>query len=295
VRHGLSPVDVALDARAGLGEGPWWDVETQRLLWIDLHAGLVHRFDPATSANDKTIDVGQPVGMVAGRAAGGLLVAVRDGLGVVDAGWTTFEVTVPIELGDAANRMNDGKCDPAGRLWVGTMAFDQTPGAGTVYRVDGDLSVTPSIPRTTTSNGIDWSVDGRTMYHVDTATCTLDAYDYDVQAGAISGRRRLVDFPVSEGRPDGMAVDAEDTLWVAMWDGGAVRRYRPTGELLDVVDIPCSRVTSVAFGGPDLSTLYITSARHELPEAQLAREPLAGAIFALDAGVSGQPMTPFAG
>jgi sugar lactone lactonase YvrE len=294
MRHGLPPVDVALDARAGLGEGPWWDVETQRLLWIDLHAGLVHRFDPATSA-DETVAVGQPVGMVAGRAGGGLVVAVRDGVGFVDADLTSFELTAPVELDDPKSRMNDGKCDPAGRLWVGTMAFDQTPRAGTVYRVDADLSVTPCIPQTTTSNGIDWSVDGRTMYHVDTATCTLDAYDYDVETGGISGRRRLIDFPVAEGRPDGMAVDAEDTLWVAMWDGGAVRRYRPTGEPLDVVELPCSRVTSVAFGGPDLTTLYITSARHELPDEQLAREPLAGAIFALDAGVGGQVMTPFAG
>jgi sugar lactone lactonase YvrE len=175
------------------------------------------------------------------------------------------------------------------------MAFDQSPEAGTVYRLDADRSVTPCIPRTTTSNGIDWSVDGRTLYHVDTATGTLDAYDYDGETGAIAGRRRVIDFPVSEGRPDGMAVDADDTLWVAMWDGAAVRRYRPTGELLEVVDIPCSRVTSVAFGGPDLSTLYITSARHELSAEQLAREPLAGAIFALDPGVRGQPMTPFAG
>lgn len=287
-------LEVVLDARAELGEGPWWDVRTQRLLWIDLYPGMIHSFDPR-SGLDIAFSVGQPVGMVAGRMDGGVIAAVRDGLVAADLDTGESELVLRVETDVHENRANDGKCDAAGRLWWGTMAFDQTPDAGTVYRVDADMSPQAVIAATTTSNGIDWSPDDRLMYHADTATGIVSVYDFDLERGVVSAGRPLFAAGPGQGAPDGLTVDADGDIWVAMWDGWSVLRLAPDGSLKDVIDVPTARPTSVAFGGADLTDLFITSARFGRTPEQLRDEPHAGSIFRCRPGVTGRAFHPFAG
>jgi sugar lactone lactonase YvrE len=287
-------IDIALDARADLAEGPWWDEQRQELLWVDIFSGKVHMFDPA-SGQDRVFGVGQPIGMVARRRSGGLVCAVRDGVGFIDPERQTFELAAPIEIANRANRMNDGACDPAGRLWAGTMATDLSPSAGNLYRISSTLQVTPVLPKVSISNGLDWSPDGQTFYFTDSTTKRLDAYDFDIDTGEISNGRVLVDLPDPVATPDGMAVDAEGTIWVAMWDGGCVQRFSPEGMLLETLDLPVIRPTSVAFGGPALNQLFITSARNGLTPRQLQDQPHAGGIFVLEPGVTGRAPYSFRG
>jgi sugar lactone lactonase YvrE len=279
-------VEVALDAQADLGEGPWWDQEGGELLWVDVFAGRIHRFNPLSGQND-SFAVGQPVGMVARRRSGGLVCAVRDGIGFVDIDGGRFSIVKEIEaLVD--NRMNDGACDPAGRLWAGTMATDLSPSAGTLYRISPELEVTAMRTGVSISNGLDWSPDGRTFYFTDSTTRCVDVYDFDVETGDISNRRLLIQLPDPIATPDGMAVDAHGTLWIAMWDGGCVRRFDPQGGLLETIELPVSRPTSVAFGGENLDRLFVTSARNGLSASQLAEESHPGAIFVIEPGVTGR-------
>ncbi|MBB5640474.1 SMP-30/gluconolactonase/LRE family protein [Cryobacterium roopkundense] len=288
-------VEVALEAAAELAESPWWDTERAELLWVDIPKGEIHHFDPA-SGTDHSITVGQPVGTVVGRRSGGVVCAVRDGIGYADLETGAFELVAPVEADRASNRMNDGACDANGRLWVGTMNADLVPGAGSLYRVSADLAADRMISPVSISNGLDWSPDGRTFYYVDSLTRQIDAYDFEPGTGTLRRRRTLVKTPGLVATPDGMAVDAEGCLWVAMWEGGSVLRYSPAGELLTVVDLPVTRVTSVAFGGARLDQLFITSARAGLTSEQLMHdEPLAGAIFAVDPHVTGLAPHRFAG
>lgn len=287
-------IDIALDAHADLAEGPWWDEQHQELLWVDIFAGSIHILDPA-SGLDRSIDVGQPIGMAARRESGGLVCAVRDGIGFVNPNGNTFELAIPIETATPGNRMNDGACDPAGRLWAGTMATDLSPSAGSLYRIGTTLQVTQMLPDVSISNGLDWSPDGRTFYFTDSTTQKLDAYDFDVDTGEITNGRVLVELPHPVATPDGMAVDAEGTIWVAMWDGGCIQRFSPTGTLLETLGLPVVRPTSVAFGGPALNQLFITSARNGLTPLQLQDQPHAGAIFVLEPGVTGRSPHSFRG
>ncbi len=287
-------LEVALDCCADLGEGPWWDRQTHSLLWLDLFEGRIHSFDPSSGA-DTSIDLGQPVGGFALRTDGGILAAVRDGVGFADRGVDGLELVLPIEREVVANRANDGACDAAGRFWYGTMAYDQTPGAGTVYRIDPDLTVTPVIAGTTTSNGIDWSPDNRTMYHADTGTGTVTAYEYDLATGRPSNPAGIFSAPAGAGSPDGLCVDAHGDLWVAMWGGSAVLRLSPDGELTQRIPVPAALVTSVAFGGSALDELYITTARTGRTAEELVSEPHAGSIFHLRPGAEGIAPHAFAG
>lgn len=287
-------VELALHTPADLGEGPWWDEERSELLWVDIFAGDIHRFNPRTG-RDRSINVGQPVSMAAVREAGGLVCAVRDGIGFVDEDSGNFTLAIPVELERTGNRMNDGACDPAGRLWAGTMATDLSPGKGALYRIGTGLESTRILDGVSISNGLDWSPDGKTFYHIDSSTRRIDAYDFDFYSGGLSRGRTLAELPDAIATPDGMAVDTDGTLWVAMWDGGCIRRYSPRGDLLEVVELPVSRPTSVAFGGTNMNKLYVTSARNGLTRDQLASEPLAGSLFVLDTGSTGLPPHPFLG
>jgi sugar lactone lactonase YvrE len=284
--------DVVLDVGATLGEGPVWDHETSRLLWVDITRKLVHTFDPATGA-DETVDVGSPVGAVASRAGGGWVLALADGFAVTDPGSTVVRLVSPVDAEDPTIRFNDGKVDPAGRFWAGTMAYDGTPGAGTLYRLNPDHEVSVALEGVTISNGLGWSPDRRTMYFIDTPTARVDAFDYDADTGAITDRRLVVD--IDAGAPDGMTVDAEGGLWVALWDGWAVRRYLPDSRLDRVIEVPAQRVTSCTFGGEALDTLYITSARSGLEPSAFEEQPHAGALFAVNPGVRGIEPSRFAG
>ena len=216
-----------------LGEGPVWDDRQGVLIWVDIWAGEVHSYEPA-SGRDTAIGVGQPVGAAVPRRSGGLVLAVRDGFAFLDPDGRLTSVA-EVEAANPGNRMNDGKCDRHGRFWAGTMAGDARPGAGALYRLDPDLSVTKVLDGVTVSNGLAWSLDDRTMYYIDTPTQRVDAFDYDLASGTIENRRPLIEIPEEAGSPDGMTIDAEGFLWVALFGGRAVRRYSPDGRLERVV------------------------------------------------------------
>lgn len=284
-------VEVALPARARLGEGPrWW---AGQLLWVDVIAGLLHRFDPE-EGTDRAVDLGDVLGMVAPRRAGGLVAALGGSVVHLDADLREVGRS-DVEPNQPANRLNDGRCDAAGRLWIGTMRRDGTGTQGALYRIDPDGSVHPQLRDVGLSNGLEWSPDGHRMYYIDTPTRRVDVFDYDVEVGQASNRRPLLDVPEGHGLPDGMAVDADGCLWVACYGGWAVRRYTPAGVLDRQVGLPAAHVTACAFGGPDLRDLYITTATDGLDAAELEAQPLAGSLFRVQPGPAGMPTHPFGG
>jgi sugar lactone lactonase YvrE len=216
-------------------------------------------------------------------------------VGVVDEGTGAIELIAPIEHDTPGSRLNDAKCDPAGRLWAGTMSFDFTAGAGALYRVDPDHGLTQVVPDVSISNGLGWSPDGDRMYYIDTMAGGVDVFDFELASGEVSNRRRLVSFGPEDGIPDGLAVDAEGHVWVVLFGGGCVRRYTPDGVPSGRLELPVSQPTCVAFGGEDLGDLYITTATYQLTPEQLAEQPLAGATFVCRPGVTGTPVHSFAG
>jgi sugar lactone lactonase YvrE len=287
-------LQVAVGSRACLGEGPSWDAREGVLWWVDIEANLVHRYDPLRRSDD-SIDVGQAVGAVVPREKGGLVVALRDGVAFLDPISQQVELFGPVERERQENRMNDAKCDSAGRLWAGTMADSEAPGAGALYRIDADYTISTALDGVTISNGLGWSPDDRYMYYIDTGTQQVDLFDYDITSGRATGRRTFVEIPVEFGMPDGLAVDAEGFVWVAMWQGSSVRRYSPEGTLEYVLQVPASQVTSCAFGGLDLGDLYITTATTGLSDSELRGEASGGALFCCRPGVSGLPTNSFGG
>lgn len=281
--------DLILQAHAGLGEGPVWDEQTGRLYWLDILAGEIHRFDPL-SGRDQVFNAGRHVGALALAEDGGLLLATADGFGRFDLAAETFLPLGDPEADRPGSRFNDGACDPAGRFWAGTMAYDLTAGAGALYRLDPDGSIHKMVDGLTIANGLAWSLDHQTMYHIDTIPRTVTAYDYDLASGEISRGRVAISAPEEYGYPDGMAIDREGMLWIAHFNGGCVRRWNPhTAAVLAQIDLPTPQVTSCAFGGPDLDLLYITTAAENMTPAQKEADPLAGSLFAAKPGVQGLP------
>lgn len=286
-----------------LTEGPVWHAGRGDLLWVDITAGLVHRAPLVARDDDSglpdlgprtTLSLDRPVGAVAVRACGGLLVAAGTTFLTVDDTGVATEFAAPDVPDDGTpRRMNDAKCDPAGRLLAGTMADDGTPGAGSLYRLDPDGTVTTLLDSVSISNGLGWSPDGRLLYYADSPTRRVDVFDHDPVTGALTGRRPLVDTGPA-GVPDGLAVDTGGRIWVAVWGAGQVRAYTPDGTLHAVVTVPASQVSSCAFIGPDLDLLVITTATDGLSPQQLSAEPLAGRLFICRPGVTGLPVPPFA-
>ena len=285
---------VAVDAADLIGEGPAWEGARQSLLWTDIAGRRIHRLDPATGAT-WIRSLPQMAGAVLPRAGGGLALCLQDGVYLADADEGDLRLLTPVEPDDETTRLNDVKTDRAGRLWGGTMALDARADAGAFYRIGADGAVTTIASPTTISNGIEWSLDGSLMYYIDTATGRVDVFDFDVERGSAVGRRPFIHFDQSFGIPDGMTIDADGCLWVAFYDGWAVRRFDPSGTLDRTVELPTARTTSCCFGGPNLDQLYVTSARDGLTGAQLAEQPHAGALFVIEPGVAGLPITPFAG
>lgn len=286
-------VDVVLAAKAALGEGPVWDPVTSRLIWVDIFGRAVHFFDPETG-DDLSVGVEDMPGVAMPRARGGVVLALGHGFGFLDPGGN-FEEIEQIPQREVTARMNDGNCDSAGRFWAGSTGLNEEPQAGALYRLDPDLTVTTVLERVGESNGIDWSPDDRLMYYVDTLEKRIDVFDFDVAAGAIENRREFAAIDEGEIVPDGLTVDAEGGVWLALWGGSQVRRYTPGGSLERVVELPASQITSCAFAGAELSDLYITSARDFLDPDALEREPDAGALFVCRPGVRGQTPRTFAG
>lgn len=283
------PVELVLDARAILGEGPSWDPRTNLLYWVDIRGKSVHEFDPASN-RDRVLPVPKAVGCVVLRENGGAMVALQDGFAELDlaTGAVTYVIN-PIPGRDDL-MFNDGKCDPAGRFWAGTKSCTDVAGVGSLYCLDTDRTVREMVRNVTCSNGLAWSHDASLMYYIDTPTHEVSVFDYDLATGTISRRRTAVAFSREDGYPDGMCIDGEGKLWVAFWGGHAVRRFDPeTGACLESIPMPVTCPSSCAFGGPALDALYITSASIGLTPAQQAAEPVAGGLFRLHPGIHGVP------
>lgn len=284
-------VEVVVPAECELGEGPVWDARSGRITWVDILSRLVHVHDPTTGATE-SIETPLDVGAIVPRRAGGFMAALQDGFWILGDGPARRVATVP-EAGPAI-RFNDGKCDPAGRFWAGTMPYDEVSPVGCLYRLDRDGSVARVLDGVTISNGLAWSGDGTTFYYIDTPTRRVDAFSYDAATGGLQNRRTVIEIPRAAGAPDGMAIDVEDGLWIALWGGGALHRY-VEGRLDRVVALPVSQPTSCAFGGPDLDELYITSARIGLAPTARDAEPLAGSLFRIRPGVRGPAASSYEG
>lgn len=284
--------DLLVDARAMIGEGPVWDSRNGCLLWIDIAAGAIHAFDPR-DATAHSIGLGQPIGSLGLRAGGGLVVALRDGFGILEADTSVPLRLIDVEKDRSANRMNEGKVDSQGRFWAGTMAVDHTRGQGSLYRFQEGpgrgYEVARMVGDITIANGLDWSLDNRTLYYIDSATQRIDRFDFDPHTGDLSNRCPLIEIPPREGLPDGMTVDAEGHIWVALFRAGIVRRYSPSGKAEMQVVLPASLVTSCAFGGREFDELYITTARHRLSPEEAASQPTAGGLFVCRPGPVGRP------
>lgn len=273
-----------------LGEGPLWDVQEQALYWVDILAGRYHTLRP-DSGEHRAVEVGEVLGVLALRRAGGLVLATRRGFAFWYPAARALTPIADPETDRPDSRFNDGSVDRAGRFWAGTMGgpsnnlYRLDPG-GAVQRMDTGIQI---------SNGIGWSPDNRVMYYTDSLLRVIYAYDFDLDSGSIANRRVFIDSRAESGTPDGLTVDSQGFIWSARWDGWRVERYDPQGRLERAIPIPVQRPTSVMFGGPGLETLYITSARTEIPAADLAAQPQAGDLFCLEPGIRGLPETRFAG
>jgi sugar lactone lactonase YvrE len=284
------------------GEGPTWDADRQELLWVDITAGQVRRAsvgDDGALAEIAVHQVGGTVGVVVPAAGGGWLLGAGPGLTHLTAdGGPRVLLDLPGEGGSAetgGTRMNDGGCDRVGRFFAGTMAFDERAGAGTLYRVDLDGSVSVVLDGLTISNGLGWAPDDRTVYLADSGPGVVWAFDYDLATGAFGRRRTLLEFDGVDGVADGLTVDDEGCLWTALWGGGQVRRYSPDGELLAVVEVPTDNTSSCAFAGAGRDLLVVSTSQHGLSEEQLAPQPDAGRLFTARPGVTGPAANPYRG
>ena len=294
--------ELAVDARCTLGEGPVWDVRSGRLLWVDIEGRGIHWFRPGDGVSGRW-RVEQRTGAVWPRAAGGLVAADELGFAWLELPEGADGGTGPLVrhgiadllADDPALRMNDGAVDPAGRFWAGTIRGGGEPDRAALYRLDPDLRVTTALDPVTVSNGIDWSPDGTTMYYTDTPTQRIDAFAYDVATGTATARRTFAVIDDADGFPDGLIVDAEGGVWLALWGTGEVRRYGPDGAITHRLRLPTDLASKPAFGGPDLGDLYVTSARTALVPPALARQPIAGGLFVTRPGPVGRSPTPFGG
>ena len=285
-----SPFSLVLDARAALGECPVWSVGEQVLRFVDIKGRALHRFDPASFLHDVTV-LPEEIGCFSPATTGGFIAGLRSGLWMLDRAGLPLRKLVDNPEDPATSRFNDGRCDPAGRFLAGTLDEPKAGGNAHLYRYD-QRGLVALADRLLTSNGLSFSPDGRTLYHADTPRFTVYAYDYDVLSGTPSNRRdfiRLEPTGSDRGRPDGAAVDSEGCYWTALYEGGRVQRYDPAGRLMAEYPVPVRCPTMVAFGGPDLRTLYVTTARAGRPEAELADMPQSGGVFAMPVDVAGRP------
>jgi sugar lactone lactonase YvrE len=270
------------------GEGPFWDAANDRLLLVDMLAGAVVAVD--ADGGTQRHQLSKVAAALRARRGGGYVLATENRFVLLGPDLTE-QVQLPPVLTDPALRMNDGGCDPQGRFYCGTMAYDEAPGAGTLYRLDPDGSVSVTLREVTISNGLQWNAAGDSVFFNDTPTGRVDRFTFDPDTAAFTDRRTFTEIS-GGGHPDGMAVDEEDGIWVALWGGSAVHRYDSAGRLDLVLELPVSNVTACTFGGRDRRTLFITTSRQGLDPAD---QPEAGGVFRFEAGVRGAPQHAFAG
>lgn len=289
----MENVRCVLQAGDHLGETPLWCGATESLWWIDIERPKLHRMNLATGAHESVAMDCEYLGSLALCKDGRLLLARDLALETFDPGTKSFAPVCQVEPVGSGNRLNDGRCDSKGRFWVGSMDNGLSRPSGGFYRIDPDGSAHRQFGDIIVTNSVVLSPDGRTLYMSDTRRFTLWAFDLDPDDGVLSNRRVFVDYTGSGDRPDGACVDAEGFIWNAIFAGSRVVRYAPDGRIDRVVPVPVSNPTCLCFGGPDLDTLYITTARKFLTEAQLAAEPLAGALLAFEPGMRGLPEARF--
>lgn len=289
------PPYVASSALDLIGESPVWSGREQVLYRVDVEGRSVHRFDPSTGTS-QSWPLPEPIGSIGLRAAGGLVGATRSGFVFIDTLTGSVDPIADPERDIPGNRFNDGKVDRLGRFFAGTKNIANTTApTGTLYRLDADRSVHAVHRGISCTNGIAWSPDDRVMYLCDTWLRRILAFDYDRATGSATSPRLFAELDGAEGYPDGLTVDAEGTLWNAHYDGARITRYDPDGRVMTVVPMPVRHVTSLTFGGADLQTLYVTTARARLSAEALAAQPDAGSVFAFEPGVSGLPEPEFLG
>lgn len=287
--------ELIMDAKATLGEGPSWDQEKNLLYWVDILGKKIHIFDPKSKSNN-TIEVDHYVGAAVPKKSGGLMLALQNGFYSMNLDSQQLTPIVDPEEHLLNNRFNDGKCDVSGRFWAGTMALDDSFGAGSLYCLEVTNTVKTKVEKVTTSNGITWSPDNKTMYYTDTPTNQIVAFDFDIESGSINNKRVVVNIPREMGYPDGMTSDIEGMLWIAHWEGSQVSRWNPvTGNLLESIALPAPLVTSCAFGGENMEELFVTTARVGLTQETLQKYPHSGGVFSIKTGVKGLKMYPFGG
>jgi sugar lactone lactonase YvrE len=284
----LISAEQVLVAGAVLGESPIWDQQRRVLWWIDIEKGVLYRFDPSSVTNER-FEIRQRIGCVAICQSGGLLLALQNGIAAFDDRHHLIRILCNPEHEMSGNRFNDGKCDPEGRFWVGTMSLNpRNHTTGSLYSIDGRFHVRKHLTNIGISNGIAWSSDGRTMYYIDSKAGSIDAFDYDGPGREIANRQLVYKVPQNLGCADGMAIDEDDKLWVAFYGGFCVAQIDPQhGTLLTKVSLPVANVSACAFGGDDLKDLYITTAKHGLDAMGLARQPQAGNLFRARMDIAG--------
>lgn len=277
-----------------LGEGPLWDAATGSICWVDILSGTIHTYQPGDNKYSR-LKYDEMLGSIALSTTGGFVAAFKSGIKLVDRNNGSVAAICHPEEQLPDNRYNDGKCDPAGRFWVGSMSLTEEPCAGSLYRIDTNGQYAVQISGVSISNGMAWSPDQTVFYFIDTPSFRVLAFDYDQATGQISNRRVALCIPESEGFPDGMSIDTEGMLWIAHWDGWQVARWDPfTGKKIMQIRLPAARITSCTFGGDQLQDLYITSAKTGLNEEQQKEQPLAGSLFVIPGcGFQGMPAHAF--
>lgn len=272
-------VDLVVDQKAALGEGPHWNGEEHVLYWVDIMGKRLHHYDPITKEN-KTFTFNQYVGAAVPAQPGKILLAMHDGIYRFDLKTEELLLVANPEENQPNIRFNDGKCDSSGRFYIGTMALNIEKGKGSLYRLDPSGQIQKILSSVTISNGLAWSPDEKFMYYIDTPTGEVAVFSYDKLTGNISSKKTSIVIPNEMGSPDGMTIDSDGMIWVAHWDGSRVTQWNPyTGKQLDEIVVPVKHVTSCTFGGEHLDELYITTARQGLSEEELEKYPLSGGLF----------------
>ena len=291
----MSEVEHVLSVQSEAGESPHWDAEEQALYWTDVVDPHLYKYTPADE-EFKTIPIDIPVTGLGLRQSGGMVVAAKSGLFLLDAQLSQPDLVIDPEKDKTNVRFNDGLVDPQGRYWAGTLnEVDFSASDGSLYRLDPDGTLHLMDSGLKGPNGIAWSPDHRTMYLVDSFAQKIYAYDYEPDAGHISNRRVFAEVPADSGAPDGLTVDSQGFVWNAHWGGWRVTRYDPSGSIEREIRLPVQNVTSCIFGGEDLGDLYITTAWFLLSEQDRLAQPLAGDLFRYRPGVSGLPDPKYAG
>lgn len=283
----MNQVELTYKIKSELGEGAFWDHKNKRLFWVDIEGMKVHVYYPKTKEN-ASFDTPSMVGTVVPRNKNEAVIALVDGIYLLNINSGSIHLLSDVESDITSNRFNDGKCDPNGNLWVGSMSFEQTKGEANLYKVAPNGKTEKMLDSVTISNGIVWTSDKKTMYYIDTPTKHIRAFDFDAKTSTISNERIAVVVDEALGFPDGMTIDAEDKLWVGLWNGNAVVRFDPvSGSLMTKIEVPAHNVTSCSFGGENFETLFITTASLDMTEEEQKKYPLAGSLFQVNPGVKG--------